>query len=67
MNPSETPASATPAPAGTVIAEVRYSLPQLLEEIRAERAASTFSMEKLDQGEIGKLFKSKATRGKPKT
>lgn len=67
MNPSDTPAPSAPAPAGVVIAEVRYSLPQLLAEIRAERAASTFSMEKLDQGEIGKLFKSKANRGKPKT
>jgi hypothetical protein len=48
------------------IAEVRYSLPELLAEIRAERAASTFAMERLDQTEIGKLFKSKAARGKQK-
>jgi hypothetical protein len=67
MNPADTPAPATPAPDGVVIAEVRYSLPQLLAEIKAERAASTFAMERLDQGEIGKLFKSKAARGKPKT
>jgi hypothetical protein len=58
--PAESP------PAKSAIAEVRYSLPQLLEEIKAERAASTFAMERLDQGEIGKLFKSKAARGKPK-
>lgn len=44
------------------IAEVRYSLPQMLEELKAERAASTFAMEKLDQAEIGKLFKAKGTR-----
>lgn len=57
-----------PAPApGTQIAEVRYSLPQLLHELKAERAASTFAMEKLDQTEIGKLFKTKMTRRvKPK-
>lgn len=54
------------APARIAIAEVRYSLPELLEEIKAERAASTFAMERLDQTEIGKLFKTKAARGKQK-
>lgn len=44
------------------IAEVRYSLPQMLDELKAERAASTFAMEKLDQAEIGKLFKAKSAR-----
>ncbi len=63
MNPPEEK-NAEPGPKKHVIAEVRYSLPQLLEEIRAERAASTFAMERLDQSEIGKLFKSKAARGK---
>lgn len=62
--------SSTPQPESTPpslrLAEVRYSLPQLLEELKAERAASTFAMEKLDQQEIGKLFKTKAVRrGKP--
>jgi hypothetical protein len=66
--PASPPAGPAPsAPAGVVIAEVRYSLPQLLEEIKAERAASNFAMERLDQGEIGKLFKSKAARGKNKS
>jgi hypothetical protein len=45
-----------------VIGEVRYSLPQILHELKAERAASSFAMEKLDQHEIGKLFKAKTTR-----
>jgi hypothetical protein len=63
MSPPEEK-TAAPAPKKPVIAEVRYSLPQLLDEIRAERAASTFAMERLDQSEIGKLFKSKAARGK---
>ena len=55
------------APAPIVIDEVRYSLPQLLEELKAERAAGTFAMEKLDQHEIVKLFKAKAPRRvKPK-
>lgn len=56
------PPPAAPAPARSQIAEVRYSLPQLLEELKAERAASGFAMEKLDQHEIGKLFKSKGGR-----
>ncbi len=57
---SDSPDPATPPPV-PVIAEVRYSLPQMLAELKAERATSSFAMEKLDQNEIGKLFKSKAT------
>ncbi len=58
--------SSTPA-VQLAVAEVRYSLPQMLLELKAERAASTFAMEKLDQTEIGKLFKAKPTRRvKPK-
>lgn len=56
--PNHSPA----APANVQIAEVRYSLPQLLEELKAERSASTFAMEKLGQHEIGKLFKAKGAR-----
>lgn len=62
--PDPTPADAA---ASLTIGEVRYSLPQMLLELKAERAASTFAMEKLDQSEIGKLFKAKpARRVKPK-
>ena len=58
---------ANPAPPRIALAEVKYSLPEMLEELKAERAASSFAMEKLDQTEIGKLFKAKATpRAKPK-
>lgn len=54
------PADPTPPPPPSLaLAEVRYSLPQMLEELKAERAASSFAMEKLDQTEIGKLFKNK--------
>ncbi|MES2692129.1 MAG: hypothetical protein V4773_01565 [Verrucomicrobiota bacterium] len=65
-----TPASPTPEPTPAAskiqIAEVRYDLRQMLEELKAERAASTFAMEKLDQAEIGKLFKAKGPRrGQP--
>jgi hypothetical protein len=60
---------AVPAEAAALlqVAEVRYSLPALLRELTVERAAGTFAMEKLDQTEIGKLFKNKAQRrAKPK-
>jgi hypothetical protein len=50
------------APARIVLTEVKYSLPEMLEELKAERAASSFAMEKLDQVEIGKLFKPKTPR-----
>jgi hypothetical protein len=50
----------------TKLAEVRYSLPEILEELKAERASASFAMEQLDQKEIGKIFKSKASRAKPK-
>ncbi len=57
-----------PAPKPAVLAEVRYSLPDLLAEIEAERGSASFAMEKLDQAEIGKLFKAKKpTRVKPKS
>jgi len=51
-----------------VLTEVKYSLPDLLAEIDAERNSASFAMEKLDQGEITKLFKAKKpTRAKPKS
>lgn len=64
--------STTPSPQSStspgVIREVKYSLPQLLEELKVERAAASFAMEKLDQHEIGKLFKAKPPRrAKPKS
>lgn len=54
-----------PAPA-PIVGEVRYSLPQMLKEIEIERASGSFATEKLDQLEIGKLFKNRAQsrRGK---
>jgi hypothetical protein len=53
-------------PVRTKIAEVKYSLPEMLEELKAERASASFAMEQLDQQEIGKIFKSKASRAKSK-
>ena len=54
-------------PGLTQIIEVRYSLPQLLREVKLERDAPAFAMEKLDQTEIGKLFAKKRPRRAPKT
>lgn len=57
MKPQNPPSD--PAGALTGVSEVRYSLPQLLQELEIERSTGSFSMEKLDQVEIGKLFKAR--------
>jgi hypothetical protein len=51
--------SSTPPLPSVAISEVRYPLPQLLKELEIERASGSFAMEKLDQTEIGKLFKAR--------
>ena len=62
------PEGGAPAQKPGMLAEVRYSLPELLAEIEAEKGSASFAMEKLDQVEIGKLFKSKKpVRVKPKS
>ncbi len=55
--PSASPPPGRPAPAGASgLKIVRYSLPDLLREVEVERSVAAFAMEKLDQGEITKLF-----------
>lgn len=49
-------------PAKIVLREVKYSLPEMLNELKAERSLGSFASEKLDQTEIGKLFKPKTPR-----
>jgi hypothetical protein len=62
------PEGAPAAPKPAMLAEVKYSLPELLAEIQAEKGSASFAMEKLDQAEIGKLFKTKKpVRVKPKS
>ena len=56
------PHPSSPAAVSVVLREVRYSLPEMLNELKAERATGSFASEKLDQGEIGKLFKAKTPR-----
>jgi len=48
------------------IKTVKYSLPELLAELKLERASGVMAMEKLQQSDIGNLFQSKQrrTRGK---
>ena len=44
------------------LGEVRYSLPDLLNELQLERTTSSFSMEKLHQQEISNLFRNRKNR-----
>lgn len=58
---------APPSPPHGGLKEVKYSLTAMLEEIKHERAAGAFAMEKLEQQDIKKLFKKKPRkRAKPK-
>ena len=55
--------AAEPAPAPvSLIAEVRYSLPELLREVQLERNSPAFATEILDQLEIAKLFQKNRPR-----
>lgn len=51
-----------PTPAAHGISEVRYSLPELLREVKLERDAPAFAMEKLEGVEIAKLFQKNRPR-----
>lgn len=55
----KTPSTSSGSSSLPLIAEVRYSLPQMLQELEIERAAGSFAMEKLGQAEIRKMFKSR--------
>lgn len=61
MQPPPTPEPVRVNPIAR-IAEVRYSLPDLLEELKLERTTGSFAMEKLNQVEIAKVFKSKKAK-----
>lgn len=65
MSPPKTPTTTDGSP--PALTEVRYSLPQMLKEVEIERAAASFAMEKLDQAEIGKLFKTQTPRRRVKS
>jgi hypothetical protein len=43
-------------------AEVKYALPDLLRDVKVDRSSSLFSMEKLDQDTISRLFEQHYSR-----
>jgi hypothetical protein len=49
------------------IKTVKYSLPELLAELKHERANGTLAMEKLQQSDIGNLFQPKQRRRRGKS
>jgi hypothetical protein len=59
MSPEATQVLPAAAPG---LAEIRYSLKTMLEELKVERAASSLAKEKFSQTEIDKLFKARAPR-----
>jgi hypothetical protein len=61
---SSAPKNPPPAETGLPVelVSVRYSLPQMLAELRVDRATGSMASEKLDQVEITKLFKKQPQR-----
>jgi hypothetical protein len=55
---SQKPESGSASP----FAEVKYSLPELLRDVKQDRSSSLFSMEKLDQDAISRLFEQHNSR-----
>ncbi len=43
-------------------AEIRYSLPELLRDVKIDRSSGLFSMEKLDQDTISRLYEQQHSR-----
>jgi hypothetical protein len=62
MNPPEESPPAPEADSGSPFAEVRYSLPELLKDVKMDRSSSLFSMEKLDQDTISRLYEQHNSR-----
>jgi hypothetical protein len=64
MSPSSRPVDKPPAQPGlpAELVGVRYSLTQMLAELSVDRASGSLAKEKLDQAEIGKLFKTQPHR-----
>ena len=62
MNEPEEPAAKPDEAPPSVFAEVRYSLPELLRDVKLDRTSSLFSMEKLDQDTISRLYEQQNSR-----
>jgi hypothetical protein len=59
-NPEEIPEK--PGESSSPFAEVRYSLPELLRDVKIDRSSGLFSMEKLDQDTISRLYEQQLSR-----
>jgi hypothetical protein len=65
--PEDTASDSPPHAFTDQIKTVKYSLPELLAELKYERATSILAMEKLHQSDIGNLFQSKQRRRRGKS
>lgn len=59
ITPEPTPESEAPPPG---FVEIRYSLPELLRDVKRDKTSVAFAMEKLDQGAINTLFEQQRSR-----
>jgi hypothetical protein len=64
---SQPPHNPPDQPPSDIIATVKYSLPELLAELKLERASGTLAMEKLQQADIGNIFQTKQRRRRGKS
>jgi hypothetical protein len=62
ISPDPTPLEEGP-PSGFV--EIRYSLPELMRDVKRDKTSVAFAMEKLDQGAINTLFEQQRSRRDP--
>lgn len=56
MKPPEEQPPGAESDSSSPFAEVKYSLAELLRDVKLDRSTSLFSMEKLDQDTISRLF-----------
>ena len=62
MTEPEEPVPEPEEDSNSPFAEVRYSLADLMREVKRDRASSAFAMEKLDQPTINLLFERQRLR-----
>ena len=62
MAPTEPPFEDTESDSQSPFVEIRYSLRELLREVKRDRSSAAFAMEKLDQAAINTLFEQQQAR-----